>query len=70
MTIDDFTAFLGKDVVFIVHSFDGYFSYISGHISAVNVSENLFDSEFLVDDEFYKFQDVKFIQKLSNPCDS
>lgn len=70
MTIDDFTTFLGKDVVFIVNSFNGFFSYISGRVTAVNVCENLLDSEFLVNDEFYKFQEVKFVQNLPNPCEN
>lgn len=72
MTIDHFTAFLGKNVHFAIKfnaipMFDELFCFVSGEVQAVIIHKNFADCEFLVDDEFYLFSDVKFLQILPNP---
>lgn len=72
MTIDHFTAFLGKNVHFAIKCnaipiFDELFYFVSGEVQAVLIHKNFADCEFLVDDEFYRFSDVKFVQDLPNP---
>lgn len=67
MTIDHFTAFLGKNVHFAIPIFDKLFYFVSGEVQAVIIHKNFADCEFLVNDEFYRFSDVKFVQDLLNP---
>lgn len=78
MTIDNFTSYLGKNVVFIVpETFFGtiyksnepsLFYRVEGKVSAVLIFEDFSDSQFLVNDDFYFFKDVTFISFLSNPA--
>lgn len=73
MSIDDFTAYLGKTVKFNAPCpnhpmFDGMSYLVSGKINAVCIDQDLSQSEFLLDGEFYRFQDVTFVQILSNPA--
>lgn len=70
---DDFTAYLGKTVKFNAPCpndpmFDGMSYLVSGKITAVCIHQDLSQSEFLVSDEFYRFQDVTFVQTLPNPA--
>lgn len=65
-SIDDFTAYLGKTVKFNAPCpnhpmFDGMSYLVSGKITAVCIDQDLSQSEFLLDGEFYRFQDVTFV---------
>lgn len=72
-SIDDFTAYLGKTVKFNAPCppsplFDGMSYLVSGKITAICIDQDLSQSEFLLDGEFYRFRDVTFVQTLPNPA--
>lgn len=78
MAIEDYTAYLGKRVMFldpqevfrtrtesniVIHK-------ITGTVSMVSICLPLEESEFLIKetDEFYSFREVTFIEELPNPA--
>lgn len=77
MAIEDYTAYLGKKVAFLVSQevfrtrteSNIIVHKITGTISCVCCYLPLNESEFLIKetDEFYSFDEVTFIQELSNP---
>lgn len=56
MAIQDFTKYLGQKVRF---THNGYF--VHGVVSEVLIKQDIQDSEFFVDDSFYRFSAVVFI---------
>ncbi|MBF4488368.1 hypothetical protein IOD06_00500 [Psychrobacter sp. N25K4-3-2] len=74
MAIQDVITLLGKKVTFL--QYPRYLGVpnelqlmVTGHVEAVIIHQHMFETEILVDGDYYSMATLKFIDLLPNPIE-